>query len=301
MLEQARRFGYMLAHWNDPPREIIPLAKMPPVDVNDIEAYHVTPVSVHETLAEAKEALKQARAREPRQAFTSGLSLGLSIVAVLGLGLVLVYILFRRKSDNPTQTILQAPPQIIQLRDSRPPARVIDVKDEPDLPEYLGDEDPIIQKTDANPIENIATAVISALKREHQKVRTFMQSYTLPYIGDPASQAIRVATAGDAPYEVIVRVVEPPGSHGVFAFDPVELNLSGGVPFVQTVGTAYSEFPVGNVMPVPAGQFQIIRLRPRQALYAKGTSAPGGANQSTGSGGTVVAVTASDFVSGISW
>jgi hypothetical protein len=84
----------------------------------------------------------------------------------------------------------------------------------------------------------------------------------------------------------------------VLAFDPVELNVRD-LPFVQTVGTAYSEFPVGNVLPVPAGQFQIIRLRPRQALYAKGTVAPGGANQSTGSGGVVLAITAADFVSGI--
>ena len=108
---RAWRLGYALAHAHDQPRQVIPLKKLPLVDFDDVDV-----LSEHRTLDEAQAALKRISSRG---AFTTGLSLGLSIVAVLGVGLVLVYILFRHKNDTPVQPLQQAqppqPPQIIQI------------------------------------------------------------------------------------------------------------------------------------------------------------------------------------------
>jgi hypothetical protein len=142
----------------------------------------------------------------------------------------------------------------------------------------------------------MAQAFKKELTQGKRDMRTFMRSYTLPSLTNPRSEAIRIATAGRQPYEVIVRCVEPPGGHAVISFDANELNMVGHLPSVSTLSTNFSAFPIGDVLVIPAGQFQPVRLRPNQVLYAKGTVAPGG---SQGVKGVIVSVTAADFITGL--
>jgi hypothetical protein len=120
-----------------------------------------------------------------------------------------------------------------------------------------------------------------------------MRTYSLPYLGDPDALAIRVATAGDAPYEVIVRTVHPPGSFAVFCFDATELNGINPPPFGP--GITLPPFG-GDVLVLPGGQFQLIRLRPKQSLYAKGNIGFGFA----GASAVVASLTTGDFAASMS-
>lgn len=53
----------------------------------------------------------------------------------------------------------------------------------------------------------------------------------------------------------------------MFSFDsPNELN----VPPVP----GHQRLPIGNTLAIPAGQFQILHLRPYQSIYAKGSIGP---------------------------
>jgi len=98
-----------------------------------------------------------------------------------------------------------------------------------------------------------------------------LRTYALPWMGDPKSQAVRVASAGDRPYEVVVRTVAPPGSFAIFSFDANEMNMRG----VPVVAAGTSAIPAGDFLVIPGGQFQIVRLSPKMALFAKGNIGPG--------------------------
>ena len=245
---------------------------------DQIEA--VRPVAIYDSLEEAQRAMAMIHERDllqehRRTGFSMGLAIGLSIVAVLGVGLVLAYVLFRRRENQSlegNQQPLVLPPQVIHI-DGNASAQ------------------PAGFSTD-----KLVKAVSQALSQQRNDMRTFMRSYTLPALTNFRSEAIRIATAGKQPYEVVVRCVEPPGSHAVIAFDANELNMVGHLPAVSTASTNFSAFPIGDVLVIPAGQFQPVRLRPGQVLYAKGTAAP---NASTGVKGTIVSVTAADFVVGL--
>lgn len=238
----------------------------------------VRPVAIYDSLEDAHAALTQINERDllqehRRTGFSLGLAVGLSIVAVLGVGLVLVYVLFRRR-DNETAQPAQAvsgPPQVIH----------IDGAGQAQLPAT----------------DKIVKGIMEALSSQKRNdMRTFMRSYTLPPLTDFRSEAIRIATAGKQPYEVVVRCVEPPGGYAVISFDANELNMVGNLPSVSTLSANFSAFPIGDVLVIPSGQFQPVRLRPGQVLYAKGTVAPNG---SSGVKGVIVSVTAADFVVGL--
>lgn len=119
-----------------------------------------------------------------------------------------------------------------------------------------------------------------------------MKTYFLPWLGDPLSQAVRIATAGDDPYEVVVRTVGPPGSFAVFSFDANELNtmdLPAVAPGVTAPPTG------GDVLVLPGGQFQVIRLASKMALFAKGNVGPGVAIPPEG---VIISVAGADFTAG---
>lgn len=234
----------------------------------------VRPLAIYESPEEARRALETLRDHDlmrdhQRTSFSIGLAVGLSIVAVLGVGLVLVYALFRRRENREPQPV-SGVPQVININGGALGSGVS--------------------------TESMVQAISQALSSQRQDLRTFMRSYTLPSLTNPRSEAIRVATAGKQPYEVVIRCVEPPGGHAVLSFDPNELNMVGHLPSVSTASANFSAFPIGDVLVIPAGQFQPVRLRPGQVLYAKGTVAPNG---SSGVKGVIISVTAADFVVGL--
>lgn len=276
---RAKRLGYQYQQLVETrqPTALVRTRKGDLVASTQIES--VRPVAVYDSLEDAHAALAQINERDllqehRRTGFSLGLAVGLSIVAVLGVGLVLVYVLFRRRdneSQQPVQMPVSAPPQVIH----------VDGTGQAQLPAT----------------EKIVAGIMKALSNQKRNdMRTFMRSYTLPPLTDFRSEAIRIATAGKQPYEVVVRCVEPPGGHAVVAFDANELNMVGHLPSVSTLSANFSAFPIGDVLVIPAGQFQPVRLRPGQVLYAKGTVAPNG---SSGVKGVIVSVTAADFVVGL--
>jgi hypothetical protein len=102
-------------------------------------------------------------------------------------------------------------------------------------------------------------------------VPPMMRTYSLPWLGDPKSESVRVASAGERPYEVIVRTVAPPGAFAVFSFDANEMNIRG----VPVVAPGTTGLPAGDFLIIPGGQFQIVRLSPKMGLFAKGNIGPG--------------------------
>lgn len=275
---RARKLGYQYQQAVEPkkPTALVKTRRGDLVASDQIES--VRPVAVYDSMEEAQFAMARMQDREllqehRRSGFSVGLAVGLSVVAVLGVGLVLVYVLFRRRDtgdSQPSPQPIAGPPQVIHID---------------------GTGQAVMPST-----ETLVKAISKALSaRTHPDMRTFMRSYTLPSLTDFQSEAIRIATAGRHPYEVIVRAVEPPGGHAVVSFDANELNMVGHLPSVSTLSTNFSAFPIGDVMVIPTGQFQPIRLRPGQVLYAKGTVAP---NASTGVKGVIISVAAADFVVG---
>lgn len=142
-LKRARDFGFALSQLKKQYAEQL--------DFADIDAQEIKPVSVHDSIDEAKAALGEQQTRfQQRSAFTSGLTLGLSIVAVLGVGLVLVYVLFRKKDQDGAvgeATRPNLPPIIIQNVPSsvvEKPVRVALEDAEPSVG-FEGWENPIIE------------------------------------------------------------------------------------------------------------------------------------------------------------
>jgi hypothetical protein len=247
------------------------------------------PIQLFNSLAEAQaaaddrhtELLAQLRSSEDKRGGLGlGLAIGLSVVAVLGLGVLLCYVLFRRRDGElgaPTAPVPVPYPYPVPQLGHHPVPVPHDPAHAP-APHTHPEIDPAAQ-------------ILQHFKRAKEDVGTYMKSFTLPFIGNPRSEPIRVATAGREPYEVVVRVVEPPGGHAVLSFEPNELN-PGPIGSVSTLSTNFSQFPVGDVLVIPSGQFQIVRLRPGQALYAKGTVDVDG---SQGVHGVIVSVTGADF------
>jgi hypothetical protein len=147
-------------------------------------------------------------------------------------------------------------------------------------------------------LTNVLAPVQSVLGRfVNQFTRTAgpstMRTFFLPWLGDPYSQAVRIATAGNDPYEIVVRTVAPPGAFAVFSFDANELNTMD----LAVVAPGITGPPTGgDVLIIPGGQFQIVRLRPKQGLFAKGNIGPGAAIPPEG---VIISITGGDFTAGL--
>ena len=212
------------------------------------------PRGVYLTLAEARSALAEEHQREQGGSggIATGLAIGLGAVAILGFGVVICYLLFRRRDGEgqATAPVLTGAPQIIHREIIREvlPERVPLERARRRSPSYHADpDDEDYEEPAARRVSNEARA----------------RSFYLPTLADSRSEAVRIATATDRPCRATVRVVAPSGGFIAVAYSPSELNVPG-----------LDAIPVGDTLIMPVGDVQEMRLSPRQALYAKG-SVPG--------------------------
>lgn len=211
-----------------------------PYDERDEQPGHVSPVELFATLAEAEAARDD---HSERNGIATGLAIGLSVVAVVGLGVMLCYVLFRKR-DQPQ--LNGSMPQMFPQPVPMPYPYPVPQLGAPGLPSSSTD-DP-------------ARAILEQVKQRRsieQDMRTLMRSYLLPNINTPGTLPIRIARAGDVPYDVSIRVVSPANAQAIIATDPNELNVIG--------------IPIGNTLILATGERQVVRISPRQSLYAKGT------------------------------
>ena len=246
VVKQFRNFGYALAHRDDGRREPIPV-----VDLAEVEVYEAAPIGVYQNRDVALAAAQNLRGGG---GFSSGLAVGLAAVAVAGLGIVLCYLLFRRKGDDAAP-LAAAPapapqPIIIQTGDnasngSSPPAK----------PEASSDTEPDRER---EPIEDVAAAIIKAFKNERtSRIRNApIEQFTLNSL-DPRLPPTCIAVAQYEPIDVVVRCIQPNNSYAILAFSPTDLDQGA------------------QVIRLPAGVPKHVHIPPQQALYAKG-AAPGG-------------------------
>lgn len=84
-----------------------------------------------------------------------------------------------------------------------------------------------------------------------------IRSYTLPA---PGQDAVRIVSSAERPYMVMLRVVDPPGSFGMFSYDATTLNNA-------------TPIPTGENIIIPVGQWQTVPLPPFSAIYGRGSAA----------------------------
>lgn len=230
-------------------RESQALVLAPSRALEKVPAPDKLPRGVYLTLAEARSALAEEHQREQGGSggIATGLAIGLGAVAILGFGIVICYLLFRKR-DGENQPLaapalaVQPPPQIIHREVIR---EVLPERARRRSPSYLADPED-------EEYEEPATRRVSGEAR----TRTFY----LPSLTDPRSEAVRIATATDRHCRATVRVVAPSGGFIAVAYSPGELNTPG-----------QDAIPVGDTLIMPTGDTQEMRLSPRQALYAKGS------------------------------
>jgi hypothetical protein len=199
------------------------------------------------------------------------LAIGLGIVALIGVAGVVVYLLVRRKDNGETSVLGAIDPRYVpQLQQQVPQVYLINAG---------SGQAQVVKAEPANGHGD--SAMLSMLSRieagidslvNHNKVpynQSTMRTYRLPWLADASNPAVRIATAGNASMEAVVRVVSPPGALAAFSFSPNELNITQTV-----VAPGLSTVPAGDTLVVPAGQQQQIHMNPRQVLYAKGNISP---------------------------
>lgn len=162
----------------------------------------------------------------------------LALLSLVGLG-GLAFLLLRRTNQlaSPSPTTIY----ILNGRDT--PTQVL-----------AGHSEPLNTKRLEGILEKLAA------KFEIPISNNLIQSYELPVLGSTTT-AVRVCQALQTPFDVVLRVVGPPGSLAVFSTNTTDLDVTGAA------------IPVGNTLIVPAGSDHKLRLTPHQALFGKGTLA----------------------------
>jgi hypothetical protein len=194
-----------------------------------------------ERMLEDEHRMVEVRASE-RTGLWTGLAVGLGLTALIGLAGVVVYLLVRKKDGSVAGARVMAD----ALSGTEIVERIMPAAG--GIPEEVG-----------GALRTIAQSLNRPSSRWNASV---MKTYRLPSLNDRTRGAIRVAQATDAPYEAVIRTVGPAGGWAAFAYNATELNMS-------TAATV----PVGDIIILPTFQWQILRLRPRDILYAKGASA----------------------------
>lgn len=206
-----------------------------------------------EMLADAQQSLELAKRPESgtrleyqdpdRTGMWSGLALGVGVAALVGVAGVMVYLLVRKKDG-----------QVVGVQ---PPMQGLG----------YGYTPPIIINSgggmSAEITGSLATIARTLGAPESPWTSSTMKTYTLPSLNDRTRGAIRVAQATDVPYEVVLRTIGPAGTYAAFSMNVTELNTYQGNVVTQP--------PLGDVVLLPTSQYQVIKLRPREVLYAKGS------------------------------
>jgi len=191
------------------------------------------------------------------------LAIGLGIIAVIGVAGVVVYLLVRRK-DNGESSVLGAVDPRYLPQQQAPQVYLIN----------SGGGQATVTRAEAPQSDGAMLSMLGRIENgigslvNHNRVpynQSTMRTYRLPWLADADNPAIRIATAGNASMEAVVRVVAPPGALAAFSFSANELNLPQ-----RTVGPGMSTVPAGDTLVVPSGQQQEIHMNPKQVLYAKG-------------------------------
>lgn len=223
-------------------------------------------------LARRERELAEPAVREiirERESSWMPLAVGLGIIALIGVAGVVVYLLVRRQDNGETSVLGAVDPRYLPqpVQQQAPQVYLINA----------GGGGATV--THANPPQS-DNAMLSMLGRiesgigslvNHNRVpynQSTMRTYRLPWLADVDNPAIRIATAGNASMEAVVRVVAPPGGLAAFSFSSNELNLAQRI-----VAPGLSSVPAGDTLVVPSGQQQAIHMNPKQVLYAKGNMA----------------------------
>jgi hypothetical protein len=210
-------------------------------------------------------------------------AIGLGVIALVGIAGVIVYLLVRR-GDNSSgggqlgdARYLPSSPQVYLIHTGNGQPQV--VRAEPVAASPSNDNHALDR------VESKLGALLDHFTQPQRHTPSSMRTYRLPWLADQDAGAIRIATAGAEPYEVTVRVVSPPGALAALSFSTNELDLPQ-----QVIAPNMSAVPAGDTLVIPAGQKHVVRMNPRQALYAKGNFGPGNMN-----GPVIVSITASDY------
>jgi hypothetical protein len=217
------------------------------------------------------EIVRESATPPPTSSAWIPVAIGLGVIALVSVAGVVIYMLLRRRDTALGGVDLPALPAAPQpsvflintttgdVRTAAPPtAPVVDRRDDRRDEAILA----ALQKLGTN---------VDVLARHTREpfAQSSLRTYRLPWLADASTPAVRVATAGDVSAEVWVRVVAPPGALAAFSFTPSELDAPQAI-----IAPGLSRVPAGETLVVPSGQAQMIRMNPRQVLYAKGNMSP---------------------------
>lgn len=176
---------------------------------------------------------REREASSPSHGF--GLALGLGILAVLGVGGLVLYLIFRKKDGSPVVVVdgaqLYGAPSATML----PPAPA-----QPQLP-------PHVQVLEARVVPRLEDDIIESKTR----------SFTLRGPEAGRNHAALIASTKNRMAQVTVRTIGPAGTFAIVASDPAALMDTRPI-------------PVGPNGVIPVGQESTLYLNPGAALYARG-------------------------------
>lgn len=167
---------------------------------------------------------------DSRTGIAAGLAVGLASAAVLGVGVIMLYLLFRKDR----QPLGLAAPQPINL-----------TLGYPQVPEQS------LLRSSPTQVPVAVTQVAP---------RMLGSGPTLQTVTVPAATPVWVATASSVPCRVTIRPVAPVAGFVVLAYNSGALQGD--------------EINQSNGFIVPVGQEQVIRLLPKQSLFARSIVPP---------------------------
>jgi hypothetical protein len=174
-----------------------------------------------------------------RTSLMSGLALGLGLAALVGAVGVAIYFAFRRRNEG-TQGL--AGP----AASSQPIVYM--------LPSSSSGE--IVSRAPVPAVSPVTAAAAAPVDD-----RVYTKTYLLPPMTATQIGPVRVAQAMDNPITVVVQVTNETAKSAVFSKDMSAL-----------ARPSVAGIPAGGTFSILAGHSSEVRLAPRQALYAKGST-----------------------------
>lgn len=178
----------------------------------------------------------------------TGIAIGLGVTALIGLLGTVLYMVWK-KHFEAQGGVVQDERVIAGTGLSAAPSPVTIINQMGKRKKRKKDKD---KRKDTDKLESGGLSEVAA-QASQVNHDTFMRTIRLA-----TNSALRTMTAvGNNPWRVTVRVLGPPGSYAAFATDASRLR-----------GGAANAMMGEDVMIVPAGSEQEVRLTPRQVLYA---------------------------------